>query len=65
MDISWGDLGAAVALMLIIEGIMPFINPGTFRQMLEMVSKMEERSVRTLGAVWMGLGIVLLYWVRG
>jgi uncharacterized protein YjeT (DUF2065 family) len=65
VDISWGDLGAAVALMLIIEGIMPFINPGTFRQMLEMVSKMEERSVRTLGAVWMGLGIVLLYWVRG
>jgi uncharacterized protein len=65
VDISWGDLGAAVALMLIIEGIMPFVNPGTFRQMLEMVSKMEERSVRTLGAIWMGLGIALLYWVRG
>mgnify|MGYP001822849817 FL=1 len=65
MDISWGDLGAAVALMLIIEGIMPFVNPGTFRQMLEMVSKMEERSVRTLGAIWIGLGIALLYWVRG
>lgn len=58
-------MGAAVALMFIIEGIMPFINPKTFRQMLEMVSKMEERSVRTLGAVWMGLGIALLYWVRG
>jgi uncharacterized protein YjeT (DUF2065 family) len=65
MDISWSDLGAAIALMFIIEGIMPFINPGTFRQMLEMVSKMEERSVRTLGAVWMFLGIGLLYWVRG
>ena len=64
MDISWGDLGAAVALMLIIEGIMPFVNPKTFRQMLEMVSKMEERSVRTLGAVWIALGIALLYWVR-
>ena len=65
MDISWSDLGAAVALMFIIEGMMPFINPGTFRQMLEMVSKMEERSVRILGAVWIGLGIALLYWVRG
>lgn len=64
MDISWGDLGAAVALMLIIEGIMPFVNPKTFRQMLEMVSQMEERSVRTLGAVWIGLGLALLYWVR-
>jgi len=65
MDISWSDLGAAVALMFIIEGMMPFINPGTFRQMLEMVSKMEERSVRILGAVWIGLGIALLYGVRG
>lgn len=65
MDISWSDLGAAVALMLIIEGMMPFINPKTFRQMLEMVNQMEERSIRTLGAVWMGLGIVVLYWARG
>ena len=65
MDISWSDLGAAVALMLIIEGMMPFINPKTFRQMLEMVNQMQERSIRTLGAVWMGLGIVVLYWARG
>jgi len=65
LDISWSDLGAAVALMLIIEGIMPFVNPKTFRQMLEMVSQMDERNVRTLGAVWMGLGLVVLYWARG
>ena len=65
MDISWGDLGAAVALMLIIEGMMPFINPKTFRQMLEMVSQMEERNVRVLGAVWMGLGVAVLFWARG
>jgi uncharacterized protein YjeT (DUF2065 family) len=64
VDISWGDLGAAIALMLIIEGMMPFINPKTFRQMLEMVSQMEARHVRTLGAVWMGLGLLILYWVR-
>ena len=65
MDISWSDLGAAIALMLIIEGMMPFINPKTFRQMLEMVSQMEERHVRTLGGVWMGLGLLVLYWARG
>ena len=58
-------MGAAVALMLIIEGMMPFINPKTFRQMLEMVNQMEERSIRMLGAVWMGLGVAVLYWVRG
>lgn len=65
MDIAWDDLWAAVALMLIIEGVMPFINPGAFRRMLQAVSEMEEKSVRILGMIWIGIGLVTLYWVRG
>ncbi len=65
MDIAWDDLWAAVALMLIIEGIMPFINPGPFRRMLKVVSEMEEKSIRILGMVWIGVGLAALYWVRG
>ncbi len=65
MDLAWDDLWAAIALMLIIEGIMPFINPGAFRQMIKTVSEMEDKNVRVLGAVWMGLGLITLYWVRG
>lgn len=65
MEFAWDDLWAAIALMLIIEGIMPFLNPSSFRQMLQLVSQMEERNIRVLGAFWMGLGIVVLYLVRG
>lgn len=65
MDIAWDDLWAAIALMLIIEGMMPFINPGTFRKMLSAVNDMEDRNIRVLGAIWIGLGLLALYWVRG
>ena len=34
---DWNDLFAAVALMLIFEGILPFINPDRYRKMLEMM----------------------------
>lgn len=65
MEFAWDDLWAAIALMLIIEGILPFLNPTAFRQMIKTVSEMEDKTVRVLGAVWMGLGLIALYWVRG
>lgn len=65
MELAWDDLWAAIALMLIIEGIMPFLNPSGFREMLQLVGQMEERSIRILGAFWMALGIVVLYLARG
>jgi len=65
VEFAWDDLWAAIALMLIIEGIMPFVNPSTFRQMLQLVSQMEDRNVRILGGFWMSLGLLVLFWVRG
>lgn len=65
MELAWDDLWAAIALMLIIEGVLPFLNPKGFSQMLQLVSQMEERSIRILGAFWMFLGLVVLYWIRG
>ena len=65
MNIAWNDLWTAIALMLVIEGIMPFINPATFRQMLQMVGQMEPGKIRMMGAFWMGMGLMVLYWARG
>jgi uncharacterized protein YjeT (DUF2065 family) len=64
MDIAWKDLWTAIALMLIIEGITPFINPSTFRQVIQLLSQMDEKKIRMMGAFWMGLGLLVLYWVR-
>ena len=32
--LEWNDLWAACALYLIIEGLMPFLNPGALKQAL-------------------------------
>lgn len=60
----WQDLWVALALVLVIEGILPFVNPGGFRKMLRMVSEMDDKSLRNSGLFTMLAGLVLLYLVR-
>jgi uncharacterized protein YjeT (DUF2065 family) len=60
----WQDLWAALALMLVLEGILPFVNPGMFRNMLRMVGEMDDRSLRNGGLFTMLAGLLLLYLVR-
>jgi uncharacterized protein YjeT (DUF2065 family) len=64
MDVIWTDLLAALALLLVIEGMVPFLNPKSLRQMLETVSKLDDRTLRIVGLVSMILGVVLLTLVR-
>ena len=60
----WNDLWAALALMLVIEGIVPFLSPDALRRMLVTVAQMDDRSVRIAGLISMLSGLTLLYWVR-
>jgi uncharacterized protein YjeT (DUF2065 family) len=60
----WTDLWAALALVMVLEGILPFLNPAAVRRMLEAVSRVDDRSMRISGLVSMMAGLVLLYIVR-
>lgn len=60
----WQDLMAAVALMLVIEGIMPFLSPQGMRKTWLLMSQMDDRSLRIAGLVSMLLGLLLLKLVR-
>jgi hypothetical protein len=60
----WNDLLAALALVLVIEGMVPFLNPQSLRRMLEMVSQLDDRTLRITGLVSMLCGVVMLYIVR-
>jgi len=60
----WTDLWAALALMLVLEGVLPFLSPAVVRRMLETVSQVDDRSMRISGLVSMMAGLVLLYMVR-
>ncbi|MCG6900072.1 MAG: DUF2065 domain-containing protein [Gammaproteobacteria bacterium] len=64
MNVIWTDLLAAIALLLIIEGMVPFLNPRSLRQMLETVSQLDDRTLRMVGLISMILGVILLTIVR-
>ena len=64
MDVVWTDLLAALALVLVIEGMVPFINPQSLRRMLETVSQLDDRTLRITGLISMLIGVVMLYVVR-
>jgi len=60
----WQVLPVAIALVFIIEGMLPFISPNRWRNMLVMVEQMEDRVIRNVGLGSMLFGLVLLYLVH-
>lgn len=60
----WGDLLAALALVLVIEGLLPFLAPGGLRQTWKKMAEMDDRSLRISGFVCMAIGLIMLYLVR-
>ena len=60
----WQVLPAALALVFIIEGMMPFLSPGRWRQMVVTVAQMEDRVIRNFGLGSMLFGLFLLYLVN-
>jgi uncharacterized protein YjeT (DUF2065 family) len=62
--ISWQDLGAALALLLIFEGLMPFLSPERWRRTLETIRELNDGQLRNMGLILILIGAVLLYFVR-
>lgn len=62
--LDWGDLLAATALMLVFEGILPFIAPQGMRQTWLNLAQMNDQTLRMIGLASMLAGLVMLYFVR-
>ncbi|HFC54254.1 MAG TPA: DUF2065 domain-containing protein [Gammaproteobacteria bacterium] len=60
----WQDLLTAAALVLVIEGILPFANPEGYRRALQLMVEQEDRVLRIGGLVSMLLGAVLVFLIR-
>ena len=60
----WQDLWAALALVLVIEGLLPFAAPRIFRDMTRSVAELNDRALRITGLLSMLAGVVVLYVVR-
>lgn len=57
----WQVLPVAVALVLILEGLMPFLSPVTWRNMVQQLGEASDDVLRYMGLAMMALGVVLLY----
>ena len=60
----WHDLWVALALVMVIEGVWPFLSPGGLRRTLITMAQQDDRTLRSLGFVSMLAGVGLLYIVN-
>ncbi|MGI9326259.1 MAG: DUF2065 domain-containing protein [Pseudomonadales bacterium] len=60
----WQDIGTALALVLVIEGIIPFLAPSRWRNLTAVIAQVDNQSIRIVGFVSMMAGLLLLYLVR-
>ncbi|MBC7994982.1 MAG: DUF2065 domain-containing protein [Rhizobacter sp.] len=60
MEFLWG----ALALMLVIEGVLPFLSPGAWRKVFERATQLSDGQIRFVGLSSMIVGLValLLLW---
>ncbi|MBI2509453.1 MAG: DUF2065 domain-containing protein [Betaproteobacteria bacterium] len=54
----------AFALMLIIEGILPFLLPALWRDTFRRLTEMSDGQIRFIGLTSMLAGVLLLYFAR-
>jgi uncharacterized protein YjeT (DUF2065 family) len=61
----WTDILTALALVFVIEGMLPFISPAKYRQMVSEITRLSDNHIRNIGLVVMVAGLLLLFLVRG
>jgi uncharacterized protein YjeT (DUF2065 family) len=60
----WTDILTALALVLVIEGLLPFASPGRYRQMVAEIVRLSDNHIRVVGLVIIVVGLAFLYIVR-
>ena len=53
-----------LAMMLVIEGLLPFVFPGLWRETFRKVITLTDGQLRFVGITSMLFGLLLLYWVK-
>ena len=54
----------ALALMLILEGVLPFLAPNLWRDTFRKITQMNDGQIRFVGLSSMLVGLVILWLVR-
>jgi len=64
VTILWEQIGAALCLVLVIEGILPFLFPARWRTLAESLRSVDDKTIRLVGFASMVLGAGLLFLVK-
>jgi uncharacterized protein YjeT (DUF2065 family) len=54
----------ALALLLILEGVLPFLAPNLWRETFRKLTQMNDGQIRFIGLSSMVAGTLLLFWAR-
>lgn len=58
------DLWAALALVFVIEGLLPFAAPHIWRKTMLQMAEQSDMALRVMGAISMVLGLIVLNVIR-
>jgi uncharacterized protein YjeT (DUF2065 family) len=59
----WNDWLIAFGLMLVLEGMTPFLFPAQWREALQRAAQLQDGQLRTFGLMMMLAGTLFVYWV--
>ena len=60
----WHELGVAFCLVLVIEGIIPFLYPRRWKEMVSMLADVDDKTMRIVGLSSMLADTALLYLIN-
>ena len=58
------ELLTAFALVMVVEGLMPFISPARWREVFSRILAMSDGQIRFIGLISILLGLFGLLWLR-
>ena len=53
----------ALGLVLVIEGLMPALNPKAFKKTMSTIRELDEGSLRVMGLISMTIGAIVVYFL--
>lgn len=59
------DLWAALCLVAVLEGLILFVSPRSWKRATEQLHVLPEAQLRRIGAIFLACGLAALYFVRG
>ena len=60
----WESIVPALALVLVIEGMLPFLSPKSWRDAMSQAAQLPDNVLRIMGFVSMLAGVIILYLMK-